>query len=86
MAEIANPTTSQEAPEPAPAAPASGPGRSPDEIALDLMRFIASTTGYGKGSTGSAGFSGKPGTKTPEDQAEALIELFQRCRKVVKGE
>ena len=52
-----------------------------DEVALDLMKFIAVTTGYGKG-TGGAGFTGKAG-KSPEEFAESLLELFQRCRKAV---
>ena len=64
----------------------SGGGRSKDEVALELMKFIAVTTGYGKASQGSAGFSGKPLTRSPEEHAEALIELFNRCRKVVKAE
>ena len=54
-----------------------------DEIALDLMKFIAVTTGYGKGNVGGAGFSGKPGAKTPEEYADALIQLFEKCRSVV---
>jgi hypothetical protein len=49
-----------------------------------MMKFIAVTTGYGRGSQSSAGFSGKPGTRSPEEHAEALIELFQKCRRVVK--
>ena len=53
-----------------------------DEIALELMKFIAVTTGYGKGSTAAAGFSGKP-SKSSEEYAEALIQLFERCRAVV---
>ena len=61
--------------------PAPG-GRSKDEVALELMKFIAVTTGYGK-STGSAGFSGKPLARSAEEQADALFELFERCRKVV---
>lgn len=56
--------------------------RSRDEVALELMKFIAVTTGYGKGSTGSAGFSGKP-TKSAEEYADALIQLFEKCRSVV---
>ena len=56
-------------------------GMSKDEVALELTRFIATTTGIGK-STGSAGFSGKT-SKTPEEQAEALLQLFERCRTVV---
>lgn len=58
-----------------------GPARSKDEIALELMKFIAVSTGYGKGATG-AGFGGKPG-RTAEEYAEALIGLFERCREVV---
>lgn len=52
--------------------------RSSDEVALEMMKFIAVTTGYGKG-TGAAGFTGKA-TKTPEEYADALLQLFQRCR------
>ncbi len=52
-----------------------------DEVALEMMKFIAVTTGYGKG-TGTAGFTGKT-TKTPEEYADALLQLFQRCRTVV---
>lgn len=69
----------EETPVPAP----PGPARSKDEVALELMRFIAVTTGYGKGNVSSAGFSGKPVARTPEEHAEALLELFERCRKVV---
>lgn len=53
-----------------------------DEVALKLMQFIAVTTGYGKGSTTTAGFSGKA-TKAPEEYADALIGLFEKCRAVV---
>jgi hypothetical protein len=53
-----------------------------DEVALELMKFIAVTTGYGKGSSAAAGFSGKP-SKTSEEYADALIQLFERCRAVV---
>jgi hypothetical protein len=54
-----------------------------DEIALDLMKFIAVTTGYGKGSNTGAGFSGKPGGKSAEEYADSLIQLFEKCRSVV---
>jgi len=55
---------------------------SRDEVALKLMQFIAVTTGYGKGSAPAAGFSGKM-AKGPEEYAESLIQLFERCREVV---
>ncbi len=66
-------------------AAAGGHGRSPDEIALDLMKFIAVTTGYGKSGGSTAGFSGKPTTRSAEEYADALLQLFDRCRGVVKG-
>jgi hypothetical protein len=53
-----------------------------DEVALELMKFIAVTTGYGKGATSAAGFSGKP-SKSAEEYADALIQLFEKCRGVV---
>lgn len=66
--------------------PSSGPARSADEVALELMKFIAVATGYGKSSQSSAGFSGKPVTRSAEEHAEALLELFERCRRVVRKE
>ncbi len=65
------------------AAPPAAPARSKDEIALELMKFIAVTTGYGKGAAPAAGFSGKPGIRSAEEYAEALLELFERCRTIV---
>jgi len=59
-------------------------GRNPDEIALDLMKFISVTTGYGKSGGSSAGFSGKPTARSPEEYAESLLQLFERCRVVVR--
>ncbi|HTA70319.1 MAG TPA: hypothetical protein VK776_18655 [Bryobacteraceae bacterium] len=58
------------------------PGRSADEVALEMMKFIAVTTGYGKG-VGGAGFTGKT-AKTPEEYADALLQLFERCRQVIE--
>ena len=66
------------------AAAPSGPARSADEVALELMKFIAVSTGYGRSSQPSAGFSGKPVTRSAEEHAEALLELFERCRRAVK--
>ena len=63
---------------------ASAEQKSRDEVSLELMKFIASATGYAKGAQ-SVGFSGK-GPGTPEEQAEALLGLFERCRKVVNRE
>jgi hypothetical protein len=55
---------------------------SKEEVALELMRFIAATTGFGKTSSG-AGFGGKA-PKTPEEQVDAMIQLYERCKTVVE--
>lgn len=68
-------------PDETPAA-ASGPVRSRDEIALELMKFIAVTTGYGKGA-GSAGYGTQKPARSAEEHADLLLELFERCRTVV---
>lgn len=59
----------------------SGPPASRDQIALDLMKFIAVQTGYGKGAS-TAGYGAKS-SHTSEEYAEALLALFERCRKLV---
>ena len=54
-----------------------------DQVAVELMKFIAVTTGYGKGAP-TAGFGGKEKTsRTPEEYADALLDLFERCRAAV---
>ena len=61
-------------------------GRSKDEVALELMKFIAVNAGYGKSGQTSAGFSAKAGSRTPDDLADDLLNLFERCRKAVSKE
>jgi len=56
-------------------------GSTKEEVALELMKFIAGTTGYGKASSG-AGFGGKT-PKTPDEQVDALLQLYERCRSAV---
>ena len=58
------------------------PVRSKDEVALELMKFISVSTGYGKGGSG-AGYGTPKAAKSPEEQADALLELFEKCRSVV---
>jgi len=79
MAELGPPNSAQEAA----ATPAAGGGRTKDEVALELMRFIAVTTGYGKSAQSAAGFSAKPSAGSPEQQADALLELFAKCRQAI---
>ena len=63
--------------------PPAPPARTKGEIALELTKFIVATTGYGKGNVAAAGFSGKPASRSAEEHADALLELFERCRTVV---
>jgi hypothetical protein len=62
--------------------PPTPPVKSKDEVALELMKFVASLTGYGK-SGGVTGYGSTKTGKTPEEQADALLELFVKCRAVV---
>jgi hypothetical protein len=62
--------------------PSAPPGRTKDEVALELMKFVAVTTGYGKGGAG-AGYGMPKAARSPEEHAESLLELFERCRAVV---
>jgi hypothetical protein len=70
-------------------APATGSGaaRRNEDIALDLMKFVAMTTGYGKitGSTGGVGFQGGSSSTKPEEYADHLLELYGKCLKAVGG-
>ena len=58
------------------------PGSTKEEIALELMKFVATTTGIGKTATG-AGFGGKT-PKGSDEQVDALLQLYERCRAVVE--
>jgi hypothetical protein len=62
--------------------PRPTPGSSKEEVALELMKFVATTTGVGKTTTG-AGFGGKA-PKGPEEQVDALLQLYERCKSVVE--
>lgn len=57
-------------------------GRSKEEIALDMMKFIAVTTGYGKSAGTGAGFNKAP-ARSAEEHADSLLELYEKCRKTV---
>jgi hypothetical protein len=59
--------------------------RRDEDIALDLMKFIAMTTGYGKTGAGGAGFQGGGAPAKPEDYADHLLELYRRCLGAVQG-
>jgi hypothetical protein len=62
-------------------APATGSGasRRNEDIALDLMKFIAMTTGYGRTTSSGVGFQGTGSASKPEDYATHLLELYGKC-------
>ena len=67
--------------------PATGSGhaRRNEDIALDLMKFVAMTTGYGRTTSTGVGFQGSGSAAKPEDYAEKLLELYGRCLGAVSG-
>ena len=65
-------------------AAASGARRNED-IALDLMKFVAMTTGYGRTSASGVGFQGAGAAAKPEDYAAHLLELYGKCLQAVAG-
>ena len=58
--------------------------RRNEDIALDMMKFIAATTGYGKTGAAGAGFHGAADNKA-EDYAGHLLELYTRCLSTIGG-
>ena len=58
--------------------------RRNEDIALDLLKFVASTTGVGRAAVASTGFSGASSAK-PEEHVNQLLELYSRCLKAVEG-
>ena len=59
--------------------------RRNEDIALDLMKFVAMTTGYGKISGTGVGFQGGGAADKPEEYAAHLLELYGKCLKAVEG-
>ena len=59
--------------------------RRNEDIALDLMKFVAITTGYGKISSAGVGFQGSGAASKPEDYAAHLLELYAKCLDAVQG-
>ena len=58
--------------------------RRNEDIALDLMKFVAMTTGYGKTGSAGAGFGGASVASKPEEYAAHLLELYGRCLSAVE--
>ncbi|HVZ15711.1 MAG TPA: hypothetical protein VG897_01235 [Terriglobales bacterium] len=59
--------------------------RRDEDVALDLMKFIAMTTNYGKATTVTPGFQGGGAKAVTDDQAQQLLGLYTKCLETVKG-
>lgn len=59
--------------------------RRNEDIALDLFKFVASTTGAGRPTAPSTGFTSAAAIK-PEDHVNHLLDLYARCLKTVSGD
>jgi hypothetical protein len=58
--------------------------RRNEDIALDLLKFVAGSTGFGRPTAPAAGFSGTAAPKI-EEQVNQLLDLYSRCLHVVDG-
>jgi hypothetical protein len=59
--------------------------RRNEDIALDLMKFVAMTTGYGRTSSSGVGFQGGGTASKPEEYAAHLLELYGKCLQTVQA-
>ncbi|HWW22556.1 MAG TPA: hypothetical protein VNY78_01580 [Edaphobacter sp.] len=58
--------------------------RRTEDIALDLLKFVAAQANVGSKGAGSTGFGVVTAAK-PEDQVMQLLELYARCRQAVEA-
>jgi hypothetical protein len=58
--------------------------RRSEDIALDLLKFIAPHASVGRNAAGSTGF-GPPVAGKSEEQVGQLLELYARCRAAVES-
>ncbi len=58
--------------------------RRNEDIALDLLKFVAATAGVGRPAAPSTGFISSGGSK-PEEHVTELLELYGRCLNAVEG-
>lgn len=58
--------------------------RKNEDIALDLLKFVAGVTNAGRPTAPSTGFTATSAAK-PEEHVTELLELYGRCLKAVEG-
>ncbi len=72
--------------QPSPSASATNDmhARRNEDIALDLLRFVAGSTNILRTAAPSTGFTAG-GVAKPEDQVTMLLDLYGRCLATVQG-
>jgi len=58
--------------------------RRNEDIALDLMKFVAGVANVGRTTAPSTGFTASSAGK-PEEHVTELLELYGRCLRAVEG-
>ena len=58
--------------------------RRNEDIALDLLRFVAGSTNILRTAAPSTGFTAASAPK-PEDQVTLLLDLYSRCLSTIAG-
>ena len=58
--------------------------RRTEDIALDLLKFVAGHANLGSKSTSSTGF-GLPSNAKTDDLIAQLLQLYARCREAVEA-
>jgi hypothetical protein len=59
--------------------------RRTEDIALDLLKFVAATANVSTKAGGSGVGFGVPSSAKSEDQVTHLLELYARCREAVEA-
>ena len=59
--------------------------RRNEDIALDLMKFIANTIQIAKPAAASTGFGASTAPHKTEEQVTQILDLYARCKKAVEG-
>lgn len=58
--------------------------RRTEDIALDLLKFVAAHANVGSKPAGSTGFGVASSAKS-DDQVQQLLDLYTRCREAVEA-
>lgn len=59
--------------------------RRTEDIALDLLKFVAAHTNVGRAAPSSTPGFGPASSAKSDDQVAQLLELYTRCRKAVEA-